>query len=130
MTGEISVTAEGQSDASLRRMFTGSYKALWKNNLENELLKIAPQAKILNSSFGDDPYNYISGPIDLKISFVISDYATVADQTIISGNNKTSNISSVSNRAVFSYNTRTFNISARFYNCSFSDGYFFNIFYT
>jgi len=83
LTGEISVTAEGQSDASLRRMFTGSYKALWKNNLENELLKIAPQAKILNSSFGDDPYNYISGPIDLKISFVISDYATVADQTII-----------------------------------------------
>ena len=83
LTGEISVTAEGQSDASLRRMFTGSYKALWKSNLENELLKIAPQAKIVMSSFGDDPYNYMSGPIDLKISYVIVDFATISDKTIV-----------------------------------------------
>ncbi|GAI77872.1 unnamed protein product, partial [marine sediment metagenome] len=42
LTGEISVQAEGQSDARLRRMFTGSCKSLWKKNLENELLKIYP----------------------------------------------------------------------------------------
>ncbi len=83
LTGEISVTAEGQSDASLRRMFTGSYKALWKNNLENELLKITPQAKIVKSSYGDDPYNYMAGPIDLKIFFVIPDYAVVSDHALI-----------------------------------------------
>ena len=83
LTGEISVTAEGQSDASLRRMFTGSGKANWKSNLENELLKIAPQAKILSSSYGDDPYNYISGPIHLKINYEIPDYATVTAHEII-----------------------------------------------
>ncbi|MEI7523106.1 MAG: DUF3857 and transglutaminase domain-containing protein [Mariniphaga sp.] len=83
LTGEISVTAEGQSDASLRRMFSGSFKALWKNNLENELLKISPQAMIVKSSFGDDPYNYMAGPISLTISYIIPDYATVANHSIV-----------------------------------------------
>ena len=83
LTGEISVTAEGQSDASLRRMFTGSFKANWKNNLENELLRIAPQAKILKSTYGDDPYNYMAGPIDLRISYEIPDYATVTESAIL-----------------------------------------------
>lgn len=79
LKGEISITAEGQSDASLRRIFTGTMKATWKNNLENELLKVCPQAKIIKSSYGDDPYNYIAGPIDLRITCEIPDYATVTD---------------------------------------------------
>ncbi len=83
LTGEISVTAEGQSDAALRRMFTGSGKANWKSNLENELLKVAPQAKILKSSYGEDPYNYLSGPIHLTINYEIPDYATVTAHGII-----------------------------------------------
>ena len=83
LTGEISVMAEGQSDASLRRMFTGALKASWKANLENELLRIAPQAKIRSVSFGDDPYNYMSGPVNLKIKFEIPAYATVTDREII-----------------------------------------------
>ena len=83
LTGEITITAEGQSDASLRRMFTSSFKANWKSNLENELLKIAPQAKILKSTYGDDPYNYISGPINLKISYEIPDYAIVTSREIL-----------------------------------------------
>ena len=83
LTGEITVTAEGQSDAALRRMFTGSVKAYWKSNLENELLKIAPQAKILKLAYGEDPYNYMAGPINLKISYEIPDYATVTEHEII-----------------------------------------------
>ncbi len=83
LTGEITVTAEGQSDASLRRMFIGSLKTLWKSNLESELLRIAPQAKILSLSYGDDPYNYMAGPITLKISYEIPDYATVTAGEII-----------------------------------------------
>ena len=83
LTGEINVTAEGQSDANLRRMFVGTMKATWKNNLENELLRVCPQAKIRRSSYGTDPYNYMSGPIDLKISYEIPDYATVTDHEIV-----------------------------------------------
>ncbi len=83
LTGEITVEAEGQSDAALRRMFTGSYKALWKANLERELLTISPQANVLSVDYGTDPYNYMSGPIGLKITFEIPDYAIVSDSEII-----------------------------------------------
>ena len=83
LTGEITVTAEGQSDAALRRMFTSSMKSMWKSNVENELLKIAPQSKILKLSYGDDPYNYMSGPICLKIKYEIPEYAIVTDHEVI-----------------------------------------------
>jgi hypothetical protein len=83
LTGEITVMAEGQSDAALRRMFTGSLKTMWKSNLESELLRVAPQAKISSLSYGDDPYNYMAGPINLKISYEIPDYATVTAGEII-----------------------------------------------
>ncbi|HWS00880.1 MAG TPA: DUF3857 and transglutaminase domain-containing protein, partial [Prolixibacteraceae bacterium] len=83
LTGEITVTAEGQSDAALRRMFTGSAKSMWKSNVENELLKIAPQSRILNISYGDDPYNYMSAPICLKIKYEIPGYAVVTEHEMI-----------------------------------------------
>lgn len=83
LTGEISVEAEGQSDGRLRGLFTGSYKVLWENNLENELLSVCPQARIKVADYGGDPYDYMSGPILLKIGFEIPDYALVGAQEII-----------------------------------------------
>ncbi len=83
LTGEVTVEAEGQSDAALRRMFTGSYKALWKSNLERELLSVAPHTKLLSVDFGPNPYDYMAGPINLKIAFEIPDYAVVSKREII-----------------------------------------------
>jgi hypothetical protein len=83
LTGEIAIEAEGQSDASLRRMFTGSFKALWQENLENELLAICPQAIIDSVDYGIDPYNYMAGPILLKLRYRIPDYALISDKEII-----------------------------------------------
>ncbi len=83
LTGEIAIEAEGQSDASLRRMFTGAFKALWQENLENELLAICPQATIDSVDYGTDPYNYMAGPILLKLSYRIPDYALISDKEII-----------------------------------------------
>jgi hypothetical protein len=83
LSGEIHITAEGQSDAALRRLFTGSYKALWTKNVENELLKIYPQGKVVSSFWGNDPYNYQSGPIELRINYEIPDFATVTSNEII-----------------------------------------------
>ena len=83
LTGEIVVEAEGQSDAALRRMFTGSYKAFWKSNLERELLSVSPQAKLISVDFGSNPYDYMAGPIKLKIAFEIPDYAIVSESEII-----------------------------------------------
>ncbi|HNS16245.1 MAG TPA: DUF3857 and transglutaminase domain-containing protein [Bacteroidales bacterium] len=81
-TGSLVLTAEGQSDAAVRSMFTRSRRTYWKELVETELLKVAPQAVVLSCDFGD-PYHYLSGPITLKISYKIPDYALITDQEII-----------------------------------------------
>jgi len=83
LTGEITIEAEGQSDAALRRMFTGSYKELWRSNLERELLSVSPQAKVILLDYGKDPYDYMAGPIKLKITYEISDYAVTSGKELI-----------------------------------------------
>ena len=50
LKGEFALTAEGQSDAAIRRMFTSYYKSEWEKSVEKELLKVAPQAEV-NSRF-------------------------------------------------------------------------------
>ncbi len=81
-TGSLVLTAEGQSDAAIRGMFTRSYRSSWQALVESELQKVAPQAVLISCDFGD-PYQYMSGPFTLKISFKIPDYALVTDQEII-----------------------------------------------
>jgi len=39
LVGEFLLTAEGQSDASIRRMFTSGYRTEWDKNLEKEFIK-------------------------------------------------------------------------------------------
>ena len=80
--GEFTLAAEGQSDASIRRMFTSGYRTEWDKNLEKELLKISPNAKITEMDYGD-PIDYKSGPISITIKFIIPDYALVTDEEII-----------------------------------------------
>ena len=80
--GEIVLTAEGQSDASIRRMFTSGYRTEWNKNLEKELLKISPDAQITEMNYGN-PIDYKSGPISITIKFIIPDYAVVTDEEII-----------------------------------------------
>ncbi len=82
LSGEFVLTAEGQSDASVRRMFTGNYKTEWRKSLEKELLKIAPQARITEMDFGK-PYEYLESNIHITIKYIINDYAIVTDDEII-----------------------------------------------
>jgi len=83
LEGDLIVTAEGQSDGALRRNFTGSMKSDWKSNIERELLRVAPQTQMLALDYGKDPYDYMSGPITLKIKYRIPDYAIVTTNQII-----------------------------------------------
>lgn len=76
------LTAEGQTDAAIRRMFTGDAKKNWVNNIEREILKISPSAQITSIDYGD-PYDYISSPILLKIDFEIPNYALVTNETLV-----------------------------------------------
>ncbi|MDP4290951.1 MAG: DUF3857 and transglutaminase domain-containing protein [Bacteroidota bacterium] len=83
LEGDLTVTAEGQSDAAIRRYFTSSVKSDWKSNIERELLRVAPQAQMIALDYGKDPYDYMAGPITLKIKYRIPDYAVVTTNQII-----------------------------------------------
>ncbi|MFH2142765.1 MAG: DUF3857 and transglutaminase domain-containing protein [Bacteroidota bacterium] len=82
LIGEFTLTAEGQSDAAVRSIFTRSYKSDWKKSLEAELLKIFPLIEISELKFPVDPYDY-SEPINIAIKYKIPDFAIVTDQEII-----------------------------------------------
>ena len=82
LNGEFLLTAEGQSDASIRRMFTSYYKSEWTKSVERELLKVSPQAQIIEMNFGK-PYEYLSKNIHISVKYTIPDYALVTDEEII-----------------------------------------------
>ena len=81
LTGTISVTAEGQSDASVRGVF-GARQSEWRRNLELELLRIAPNAEITDIEY-TDPDRYLEQPVKITYKYRITDYATV-DKEVIS----------------------------------------------
>lgn len=82
LSGEFLLTAEGQSDAAIRRMFTSNYKSEWEKSVEKELLSISPQARIIKMDFGE-PYKYLESNINIKVVYEIPDYAIVTDDEII-----------------------------------------------
>ena len=43
LTGQFTITAEGQSDSNIRGMFTRGWQSQWKNMLESQLLNVSPK---------------------------------------------------------------------------------------
>ncbi|NQU33003.1 MAG: DUF3857 and transglutaminase domain-containing protein [Bacteroidetes bacterium] len=82
LVGEFLLTAEGQSDASVRRMFTSNFKTEWGKSVEKELLLVAPQARIIDIDFGK-PYEYLTNNIHIRVQYSIPDYAIVTEEEII-----------------------------------------------
>jgi hypothetical protein len=82
LEGEYIVTAEGQTDAAVRGMFTRSYVADWAANVEKEVLRISPLAQLVKVTY-DDPYDYLAGPILIHFNIRIPEYATVAGDELI-----------------------------------------------
>ena len=80
LTGTLTVTAEGQSDAAVRGVFSAR-QSEWRRNLELELLKIAPNAEILGIQY-TDPDDYLDQPVSITYRYRIADYATVTSKTI------------------------------------------------
>ena len=83
LTGEFTVEAEGQSDGSIRRIFTGRFMSEWKNYLEKELLNVSPRASLLSVDYGKDPKNYTAAPIKIKMKFSIPNYAITGKDILI-----------------------------------------------
>ena len=82
LEGSIEVTADGQTDASLRGMFTRDLKANWNKALEYELRNISEDIEILEMSYSD-PYGHMEGPIKITFKYRIPDYAVITDKEII-----------------------------------------------
>ena len=80
LTGTISITAEGQSDASVRGVFNAR-QSEWRRNLELELLKIAPNAEILDITY-TDPDRYLEQPVKITYRYRIPNYAVVGKDVI------------------------------------------------
>ncbi|NVO21325.1 MAG: DUF3857 and transglutaminase domain-containing protein [Bacteroidetes bacterium] len=83
LEGEYTLTAEGQTDASVRSMFTRAYCADWANNLEKEVLRISPLAQLVKVYYENDPYDYQAGPINIHFRIRIPDFARVTHDELI-----------------------------------------------
>lgn len=84
LTGEYTVEAEGTSDSSVRRAFTNGYMTQWQNAMENELLRVSPEAKLISVNYGNDPKNYQAAPIKIVMKFAIPNYAlTTAEGSLL-----------------------------------------------
>lgn len=75
LTGEFILTAEGQSDLSIRRIFTTGWQTDWWNSMEKQLLNVSPQARLISVDWGKNPKDYQAGPIQIKFRYEIPDYA-------------------------------------------------------
>ncbi|HSN50635.1 MAG TPA: hypothetical protein VLR52_05340, partial [Bacteroidales bacterium] len=82
LTGILTMTAEGQTDAGIRGMFRNTNKTQWKQNIEKELLKISPLAQMTRVDF-TDPIDYRTGPIRITIEYRIPQYAMVNGENMI-----------------------------------------------
>ncbi|PLX18423.1 MAG: transglutaminase [Marinilabiliales bacterium] len=82
LEGSITVFAEGQSDASLRGMFTRNQKQYWNTALEDELRTISEDIQIIEMNYSD-PYGHMESPMHISVKFKIPDYAIITDQEII-----------------------------------------------
>jgi transglutaminase-like putative cysteine protease len=79
LKGEFTITAEGQSDSNIRRIFTTGWQSQWKNSLESQLLAVSPKAKLLSVDYGKDPKAYQKAPIKITFRYEIPDYAVVGE---------------------------------------------------
>lgn len=82
LEGEFTVTAEGQTDAAIRGIFTRGFKTEWKESLEAELLRINPKAEVTEMNYGENPMNYMANPILIKMKYKIPNYAFVGEDKI------------------------------------------------
>ena len=72
LTGSIEVTAEGQSDSGLRRIFTRYPLTMWPNVLQREFFGLHPDIRVSNLAFPDP--NDISKPMHIAFQVTIPGY--------------------------------------------------------
>ena len=83
LRGTFSITAEGQSDSSIRRIFTQGWQTEWQSTMESQLLSVSPRARMLKVDYGSAPKDYQAGPIRITFRYEIPDYALAGDGELL-----------------------------------------------
>ena len=79
LRGQFSISAEGQSDSNIRRMFTTGWQSKWQDALESQLLAVSPKARLTSVNYGKNPKDYQAGPIKMTFHYEIPDYALLGE---------------------------------------------------
>ncbi len=83
LKGHFTITAEGQSDSNIRRIFTTGWQSDWTNAMEKQILNVSPNAKLLKVDYGKDPKNYQAAPIKISFTYEIPNYALIAGSQLV-----------------------------------------------
>lgn len=83
LRGQFTITAEGQSDNNIRRIFTTGWQSDWQSTMEKQLLAVSPNAKLLRVDYGKDPKDYQAAPIRITFTYEIPEYAIVAGDRML-----------------------------------------------
>lgn len=82
LQAEFELNADGQSDASVRSIFTYAFKEQWKRNLEKQFLIIHPSL-VIDTLYFSNPYDYLKTPVIIFAKFRIPDYAVKTNNFIV-----------------------------------------------
>ncbi len=83
LRGTFTITAEGQSDSNIRRIFTQGFQSQWQNTMEQQLLNVSPRAKLLSVDYGSNPKDYQKEPIRITFRYEIPGYAQLGKNEML-----------------------------------------------
>ena len=83
LKGQFTISAEGQSDRSVRRMFTTGWQSKWQDELESQLLAVSPKARLVSVNYGSNPKEYQKAPIKITFRYEIPDYAVAGENEML-----------------------------------------------
>ena len=83
LTGAFTITAEGQSDSNIRRIFTTGWQSEWRRTMERQLLAVSPNARLISVDWGKKPKDYQAAPIRITFRYEISNYALKGNDELL-----------------------------------------------
>ena len=81
LKGTVTITADRQSDRTVRYVFDG-FRTEWRNNVESMLYREYPNAIIKSVKYTSED-DYLKQPVKITYQFEIPDYAIVTDKEVI-----------------------------------------------
>lgn len=83
LVGKFTISAEGQSDSRIRRIFTTGFQSEWRKTMERQLLNVSPKAVMKSVGYGRSPKEYQKAPISITFTYEIPEYAMAGDGELI-----------------------------------------------